>query len=319
MAWSLLRIGCEGKATVIDGATTASGGSLERLREANRLRVVEALRLRGSASRSDLVELTGLSRTTITTLIADLQARGLIATTAPTGHCTRAGARPWCCGWRRPPARRWASPSATATSTSRGRSRLDRARRAPPRNRRRPLGVRRTRRRRRADRRGALGGGGRQEQVVAAGMGIPGPIAVTPGAWAHRRSCRAGRACTRPRRSPAGSATSTSKRSTTPTSARWPNPRWARGRGSTTSSTSRSRAASAPASCSAGACITASPGIAGRDRSRPGRARTAPSAAAATAAAWRRSPRCRRCSRPCRPAHGDRLDLAGVLSLARRG
>ena len=32
----------------------------------------------GSASRADLVELTGLSRTTITTLIADLQARGLI-------------------------------------------------------------------------------------------------------------------------------------------------------------------------------------------------------------------------------------------------
>ena len=55
------------------------GGSLEHLREANRLRVVEALRLRGSASRSDLVELTGLSRTTITSLIADLQARGLIA------------------------------------------------------------------------------------------------------------------------------------------------------------------------------------------------------------------------------------------------
>jgi predicted NBD/HSP70 family sugar kinase len=64
---------------------TDSGGSLERLREANRLRVVEALRLRGSASRSDLVELTGLSRTTITSLIADLHARGLI--TADNGGC----------------------------------------------------------------------------------------------------------------------------------------------------------------------------------------------------------------------------------------
>src|SRR4051812_26108651 len=56
-----------------------SGGSLERLREANRLRVVEALRLHGSASRSQLADLTGLSRTTITSLIADLQERDMIA------------------------------------------------------------------------------------------------------------------------------------------------------------------------------------------------------------------------------------------------
>src|SRR3954452_10572994 len=63
---------------MINGAESDSGGSLERLREANRLRVVEALRLRGSASRSDLVELTGLSRTTITSLLGDLHSRGLI-------------------------------------------------------------------------------------------------------------------------------------------------------------------------------------------------------------------------------------------------
>jgi predicted NBD/HSP70 family sugar kinase len=62
-----------------DMSATDSGGSLERLRETNRLRVVEALRARGSASRSDLVQMTGLSRTTITSLIDDLQARGLIA------------------------------------------------------------------------------------------------------------------------------------------------------------------------------------------------------------------------------------------------
>ena len=53
-------------------------GSLEALREANRLRVVDALRREGSASRTDLVKLTGLSRTTITTLVGDLQARGLV-------------------------------------------------------------------------------------------------------------------------------------------------------------------------------------------------------------------------------------------------
>ena len=69
-----------------------SGGSLERLRETNRLRVVEALRLHGSVSRSDLVEVTGLSRTTITSLLGDLQARGLI-----TGQQRRRAlrARPW--------------------------------------------------------------------------------------------------------------------------------------------------------------------------------------------------------------------------------
>ncbi len=53
-------------------------GSLESLRDSNRSRVIDALRRRGSASRSDLARLTGLSRTTVTTLIADLQDRGLI-------------------------------------------------------------------------------------------------------------------------------------------------------------------------------------------------------------------------------------------------
>src|ERR1700749_3071528 len=52
--------------------------SLEALREANRVRVVDALRREGSASRTALVKLTGLSRTTITTLVGDLQARGLV-------------------------------------------------------------------------------------------------------------------------------------------------------------------------------------------------------------------------------------------------
>jgi predicted NBD/HSP70 family sugar kinase len=40
--------------------------------------VIDALRRRGSASRSDLARLTGLSRTTVTTLVADLHTRGLI-------------------------------------------------------------------------------------------------------------------------------------------------------------------------------------------------------------------------------------------------
>jgi predicted NBD/HSP70 family sugar kinase len=53
-------------------------GSLEALRERNRLRVVDALRQRGTASRSELARATGLSRTTITTLVNDLQRRGLV-------------------------------------------------------------------------------------------------------------------------------------------------------------------------------------------------------------------------------------------------
>jgi len=53
-------------------------GSLEGLRELNRQRVIDALRRCGTASRADLARVTGLSRTTVATLVADLQARGLV-------------------------------------------------------------------------------------------------------------------------------------------------------------------------------------------------------------------------------------------------
>jgi predicted NBD/HSP70 family sugar kinase/biotin operon repressor len=53
-------------------------GSTETPRERNRLRVIDVLRRRGTASRSDLAELTGLSRTTVAALVSDLQARGLV-------------------------------------------------------------------------------------------------------------------------------------------------------------------------------------------------------------------------------------------------
>jgi predicted NBD/HSP70 family sugar kinase/biotin operon repressor len=58
--------------------TPISGGSLGSLRERNRLLVVDALRRRGSASRSDLARSTGLSRTTVGTVVADLRRRGLV-------------------------------------------------------------------------------------------------------------------------------------------------------------------------------------------------------------------------------------------------
>jgi predicted NBD/HSP70 family sugar kinase/biotin operon repressor len=53
-------------------------GSLESLRELNRLRVVEALRERGTASRAEIARHTGLSRSTVSSLVADLQAHGLV-------------------------------------------------------------------------------------------------------------------------------------------------------------------------------------------------------------------------------------------------
>ena len=56
----------------------AGSGSLESLRELNRLRVVDALRRHGTLSRADIARVTGLSRSTISTLVADLQERGFI-------------------------------------------------------------------------------------------------------------------------------------------------------------------------------------------------------------------------------------------------
>ncbi len=50
----------------------------ESVRELNQLRVLDALRRAGTASRAQLMAGTGLSRTTVAGVIADLQARGLI-------------------------------------------------------------------------------------------------------------------------------------------------------------------------------------------------------------------------------------------------
>jgi predicted NBD/HSP70 family sugar kinase/biotin operon repressor len=53
-------------------------GSLESLRERNRLRVIDALRQRGAISRADIARQTGLSRSTVSSLIAGLQGEGLV-------------------------------------------------------------------------------------------------------------------------------------------------------------------------------------------------------------------------------------------------
>ena len=59
------------------GSSTATG-SLSSLREFNRLRIVDFLRTNGTASRAEVARRTGLSRSTVSTLVADLQRRGLV-------------------------------------------------------------------------------------------------------------------------------------------------------------------------------------------------------------------------------------------------
>src|SRR3954468_20266581 len=53
-------------------------GSLESLRRLNRLRVIRALRDEGTISRAEIARRTGLSRSTVSSLVADLQADGLV-------------------------------------------------------------------------------------------------------------------------------------------------------------------------------------------------------------------------------------------------
>jgi predicted NBD/HSP70 family sugar kinase len=53
-------------------------GTFGTLKELNRLRVVDALRRAGTASRSDLARSTGLARTTVTGLVSELMERGLV-------------------------------------------------------------------------------------------------------------------------------------------------------------------------------------------------------------------------------------------------
>ena len=60
-------------------------GSLESLRERNRLRVIDALRTRGAISRADIARQTGLSRSTVSSLVADLQAPGMVVERATDG------------------------------------------------------------------------------------------------------------------------------------------------------------------------------------------------------------------------------------------
>src|SRR3954454_24705244 len=70
-------------------------GSLETLRRLNRLRVIHALRDEGLISRAEIARRTGLSRSTVSSLVAELQAEGPVAEPpAPAAARGREGGRP---------------------------------------------------------------------------------------------------------------------------------------------------------------------------------------------------------------------------------
>jgi glucokinase-like ROK family protein len=58
---------------------SADSGSLRSLRELNRGRVIDALRGRGTASRAEIARATGLSRSTVSSIVSDLIESGLLS------------------------------------------------------------------------------------------------------------------------------------------------------------------------------------------------------------------------------------------------
>src|SRR6201995_6206816 len=71
-------------------------GSLESLRRLNRLRVIHALRDEGQISRAEIARRTGLSRSTVSSLVSDLQGDGLVVERPEPGsaHGAQGGRTP---------------------------------------------------------------------------------------------------------------------------------------------------------------------------------------------------------------------------------
>jgi DNA-binding transcriptional ArsR family regulator len=63
--------------------SSVGSGFLESLRERNRGEPLDTLRRNGSASRADLARLTGLSRSTVSTLIAERRVSGIVTEREP--------------------------------------------------------------------------------------------------------------------------------------------------------------------------------------------------------------------------------------------
>src|SRR5215213_3288396 len=71
-----------------------SEGSLASLRRLNRRRVIGALRQHGLISRAEIARRTGLSRSTVSSLVSELQADGLVverAVALDTDHAAQEG------------------------------------------------------------------------------------------------------------------------------------------------------------------------------------------------------------------------------------
>ena len=176
-----------------DTRAMASGraGSLESLRRLNRLRVIHALRDQGLISRAEIARRTGLSRSTVSSLVSDLQADGLVVERAEPGaahgDAGRAAADPALVrrvGRRRrrhrlrpqPPARRGLRPLVDGSSPS------ARCRSTPTTPREEGLDAA-------AELVGRAAGRGRRStprQVIGAGMGLPGPIRQEDGVVGSR-------------------------------------------------------------------------------------------------------------------------------------
>jgi glucokinase-like ROK family protein len=75
---------------------SADSGSLRSLRALNRGRVIDALRGRGTASRAEIARATGLSRSTVSSIVSDLIAAGLLTEQAEATGVAHgeAGGRP---------------------------------------------------------------------------------------------------------------------------------------------------------------------------------------------------------------------------------
>src|SRR5829696_8897418 len=69
-------------------------GAPPSLRESNRLRVVQALQILGVTSRADVARRTGLSRSTVSSIVSGLQAEGTVVDRDAEGRAAAGGGRP---------------------------------------------------------------------------------------------------------------------------------------------------------------------------------------------------------------------------------
>jgi predicted NBD/HSP70 family sugar kinase/biotin operon repressor len=69
-------------------------GAPPSLRESNRLRVIQTLQILGVTSRADVARRTGLSRSTVSTIVAALQAEGIVVDRDADGRASAGGGRP---------------------------------------------------------------------------------------------------------------------------------------------------------------------------------------------------------------------------------